>query len=115
MCSSDLGNSVNKIGLKDSVDSLFILAILNSNIIDWLFRKTSTNNHVNIYELEQLPIPNSTEMESYRIVSLVKEIIELKKNNASADTSALESEIDRLVYQLYGLTEEEIRIVEGKE
>jgi len=109
------GNSVNKIGLKDSVDSLFILAILNSNIIDWLFRKTSTNNHVNIYELEQLPIPNSTEMESYRIVSLVKEIIESKKNNASADTSALESEIDRLVYQLYGLTDEEIRIVEGKE
>jgi len=31
-----------------------------------------------------------------------------------ADTSGLESEIDRLVYQLYGLTEEEIRIVEGK-
>ncbi len=32
-----------------------------------------------------------------------------------ADTSKLEAEIDQLVYQLYGLTEEEIKIVEGKE
>jgi hypothetical protein len=33
--------------------------------------------------------------------------------DAQADTSALEREIDRLVYGLYGLTEDEIRIVEG--
>ena len=38
--------------------------------------------------------------------------MEEKKYNPSADTSALESEIDRLVYLLYGLTEEEIKIVE---
>ena len=38
--------------------------------------------------------------------------MEEKKYNPSADTSALESEIDRLVYQLYGLTDEEIKIVE---
>lgn len=38
--------------------------------------------------------------------------MEEKKYNPSADTSALESEIERLVYQLYGLTEEEIKIVE---
>ena len=31
------------------------------------------------------------------------------------DTSALESEIDRIVYHLYGLTDEEVRIVEGKD
>jgi len=35
------------------------------------------------------------------------------KTPADADTSALEKEIDRLVYELYGLTEEEIQIVEG--
>lgn len=33
----------------------------------------------------------------------------------AADTSALEREIDRIVYELYGLTEEEITIVEGRE
>jgi len=35
-------------------------------------------------------------------------------STVAADTSALEGEIDRMVYELYGLTEEEIAIVEGK-
>ena len=35
------------------------------------------------------------------------------KNNPSADTSVLEWEIDELVYELYGLTEEEIALIEG--
>ena len=37
----------------------------------------------------------------------------VKKHDPEADTTALEQEIDRLVYDLYGLTEEEIRVVEG--
>ena len=37
-----------------------------------------------------------------------------KKENPSADTSALEKKIDEIVYKLYGLTEEEIAIVEGR-
>lgn len=39
-------------------------------------------------------------------------MIDAKQRNPSADTSALEFEIDRIVYQLYGLTDEEIKIVE---
>jgi len=44
------------------------------------------------------------------------EILAAKRADPQADTSGLESEIDGLVAprQLYGLTEEEIRIVEGK-
>ena len=37
-----------------------------------------------------------------------------KRADPQADTSALEGEIDQLVYQLYGLTEDEVKIVEGK-
>ena len=37
----------------------------------------------------------------------------LKEKKTNADTSSLEAEIDQLVYQLYGLTDEEIAIVEG--
>jgi len=44
---------------------------------------------------------------------LVDQILSAKKANPSADTSALEQQIDLQVYHLYGLTEEEIRIVEG--
>ena len=50
-----------------------------------------------------------------KILVLVERIISEKRKECSFDTTTLESEIDRLVYQLYGLTEEEIRIVEGKE
>ncbi|NKQ37732.1 MAG: hypothetical protein HF973_19235 [Chloroflexi bacterium] len=47
------------------------------------------------------------------IESLVTRILTAKKANPAADVSALEAEIDQLVYQLYGLTAEEIAIVEG--
>lgn len=44
---------------------------------------------------------------------LVLEIIEIKEEYPAADISSLQAEIDQLVYRLYGLTEEEIGIVEG--
>lgn len=43
----------------------------------------------------------------------VTEIIALKKDDLKADTTKLEQEIDQMVYELYGLTEDEIKIVEG--
>jgi hypothetical protein len=43
---------------------------------------------------------------------LVNQILVAKKSNFSADTSSLECEIDRLVYELYGVTEEEITTIE---
>ncbi|MDI6402866.1 hypothetical protein QLX67_12740, partial [Balneolaceae bacterium ANBcel3] len=44
---------------------------------------------------------------------LVKSIIETRKTNENADISELKSEIDKVVYQLYNLTEEEIEIIEN--
>ena len=44
---------------------------------------------------------------------MVDKILSLKKSDPQADTSVLEAEIDRMVYELYGLTEDEIKIVEG--
>ena len=106
------GNSVNKLELIETINPRFILAIINSTIMDWYFRKTSTNNHVNIYELEQLPIPKATTEQQKHIIAFVEDIMQQKKSNPNADISSLESEIDRLVYQLYGLTEEEIAVIE---
>ena len=48
------------------------------------------------------------------IIALVDKILAAKKANPQADTSKEEAEIDRLVYQLYGLSEDEIKVVEGK-
>ena len=46
------------------------------------------------------------------IVELVDTILEKKKQNPQTDTSVEENAIDQLVYQLYGLSREEIRIIE---
>ncbi|MCQ2255463.1 MAG: hypothetical protein MJZ29_08195 [Bacteroidaceae bacterium] len=55
---------------------------------------------------------------SYSVTSLIVYVffqacLSAKKSNPQADTTALEREIDHLVYDLYGLTEDEIKIVEG--
>ena len=47
-----------------------------------------------------------------QIESLVDKILATKKTNHAADTTAWEKEIDQLVYQLYDLTDEEIRVIE---
>ncbi|MGQ9844587.1 MAG: class I SAM-dependent DNA methyltransferase, partial [Spirochaetota bacterium] len=67
--------------------------------------------------LENLPLPPITTDNQplvAQIEALVDKILAAKKQNPQADTSHWEREIDRLVYELYGLTEEEIRIVEGE-
>jgi hypothetical protein len=46
--------------------------------------------------------------------ALVEQILAAKKEKPEADVTSLEAEIDRLVYKLYDLTDEKIRIVEGK-
>ena len=46
------------------------------------------------------------------ICGIVDKILSAKKTNTQADITVLEAEIDQLVYQLYGLTDEEIKIVE---
>ena len=63
--------------------------------------------------LNRCPIANANENQYSEIVSLVDEISQKKQLNPQADTTAEEREIDRLVYDLYGLTEDEIAIVEG--
>ena len=89
------------------------MALLNSRFMDWFFRITSTNNHVQGYQLEQLPIPLMTATDREQLGRLAANVMQAKATNPAADTSALEADIDHLVYQLYGLTTEEIAVVEG--
>ena len=51
--------------------------------------------------------------DQYPVISLASCILSAKAADPSADTSALEREIDRIVYKLYGLTDKEIAIVGG--
>ncbi len=107
------GNSLNKLLLKNPSHSKAFCALLNSKFMDWIFRITSTNNHVQGYELEQLPIPAMTTGDRHRLTKIVDRILKAKAANRATDTSADEAEIDRLVYALYSLTDAEIAAVAG--
>jgi Alw26I/Eco31I/Esp3I family type II restriction m6 adenine DNA methyltransferase len=109
------GHTVQKFTLKNDEYSKVVLGILNSQLMDWFFRKTSTNNHIGGYEIEQLPMPDfNTNLENCtEITILVNQILSTKKENPAEDTSEFERKIDKLVYGLYGLTDEEIKIIEG--
>jgi len=80
--------------------------------------KTGTGDViVSVQALEPLlvpPITTSNKSIVGQIERIVEKILSAKKQNPAADTSQSEREIDRLVYKLYELTEEEIAIVEGE-
>lgn len=96
----------------------FVLAVLNSKMGWWLISKYCTaiqNGFQLIWKyFGQIPIPDVHIKLAKPVTDRADQIIELKKVDPFCDTGYLESQIDRLVYELYGLTEEEIRIVEGK-
>jgi len=96
----------------------FLSAVLNSKLCNKeLFRlspKTGTGDLIiSVQALNPLRVPIPKEKQENEICSLLDRIIEAKKQNPSANTTDLENQIDQLVYQLYGLTEEEIKIIEN--
>ncbi|EKE79627.1 eco57I restriction-modification methylase family protein [Helicobacter pylori R030b] len=101
---------------KEQEHAKFLVGLLNSRLLDWLFRKTSTNNHVNLYELETLPIPQITPKNQEladKITDCVERILKAKEKDPKANTQESEQKIDALVYQLYNLTDEEIKTIEN--
>ncbi len=96
----------------------FILALLNSRLFDFIYwtinpEKGEAMAEVKAMHLDQLPIKSADTKTQEKIESIVDQILIKKSKVYSCDTSELENQIDQLVYQLYGLTEEEIKIVES--
>ena len=104
------------ISLAKKYDYRFLLGVLNSNFTNWYFRNFLSDG-LNFYpnDAKELPIPNVAPEKQISIIELVDQILDAKHINPNADTSALENEIDNLVYALYDLTSEEIAIVEGNQ
>ncbi len=97
----------------------YLCGLLNSKYLRYLYEQNVKEGgrvfpQVKLEHLKPLPIVISNRENMKSIEDRVIAIIDAKQRNPSADTSALESEIDRLVYQLYGLTDEEIAIIEKK-
>ncbi len=107
-------HSCNYILPNDNYDTYLLLGILNSSILNFVFKKSSTNSNVNSYEIENMPIPKiSKENISYanKISSAVQSVLQIKKLDNKKDTSDLEHQINELVLGLYSFSEGEKEII----
>ncbi|ELC3933692.1 Eco57I restriction-modification methylase domain-containing protein [Campylobacter jejuni] len=101
----------------------YILAFMNSNCYKWLITlKTKIQTGSYAYgakdKIERLPIPkinSKNEKLANELINLVDEILKVKEQDKNANTQELENKTNSLVYKLYNLTEEEIKIIENKE
>ena len=98
-------------------DPYYLLGILNSKLTTWYYRSNTDEEgkvfaQIKIELLRKIPIPKADAHKQRPIVERVRKIVVARRQDR-ADTTVLEQEIDRLVYELYGLTEEEIAIVEA--
>ena len=102
------------LALARQFDYKYLLAVLNSKFISWYFHNFLSDN-LNFYpnDAKQLPIPRISGARQRPFIRLVERILAAKGSNPAADTSGEEAELDRLVYALYGLTEEEVAAVGG--
>jgi hypothetical protein len=97
----------------------YLLAVINSWLISWYHHRCNPKAQKGLFpkvlvsDLKRLPIYCASDADQRPIVELVERILLAKRQDEQADVSALEHEIDQLVYALYGLTTEEIQIVEG--
>jgi type I restriction-modification system DNA methylase subunit len=119
-----------------SVSLSYLCALLNSPLLDFYFRQVSTTFHggyfaANKQYIEQLPIRTinfsdaADKARHDKMVALVKRMLELNRKKHSGklapseldrierEIAGTDAEIDNLVYELYGITDEERKIVEG--
>jgi Alw26I/Eco31I/Esp3I family type II restriction m6 adenine DNA methyltransferase len=108
----------------------YVLGLLNSQLYQWRFKLTSSNNNVSTNELLSMPFrlidfsDNKDIQIHNKIASLVNQIITLNEekqqtklgsqlDQIQSQINYLEDKVNRLVYELYSLTDEEIAVVEG--
>ncbi|RKU99590.1 type IIG restriction enzyme/methyltransferase [Helicobacter pylori] len=103
----------------------YLLGMLHSKLITFAFKTFYAGGGLGEsgyrYKkafIERLPIPQITEKNQEladKIIVLVDKILQAKAKDPKANTQELEKEIDALVYQLYHLTDEEIKIIEDRQ
>ncbi|EAH4842502.1 class I SAM-dependent DNA methyltransferase [Campylobacter coli] len=102
----------------------YLIAFLNNDFVAFIFKTFYAGGNLGEngfrYKkafLEKLPIPkiNSKNQKiADELINLVDEILKVKEQDKNANTQELENKINSLVYKLYNLTEDEIKIIEGK-
>jgi len=104
-----LGNSCNYITIQNDLFGLgkklsleYLLGVLNSDLLNWRFKLTNSNNHVSNYEIYELPIAVPTNEQKGKIETIVKNIISEENNEKN-----LLDNLNNLVFDIYNLNEKE--------
>ncbi|EKI3389333.1 class I SAM-dependent DNA methyltransferase [Campylobacter jejuni] len=106
-----------------NLDYKYLMAVLNSSLTWWFLQKTSVVMRGGFYRIkpayiEKFCIPkinSKNEKLADELINSVDEILKAKEQDKNANTQELENKTNSLVYKLYNLTEEEIKIIENKE
>lgn len=105
----------------DGYNSSALLGVLNSQLIQFYMDVVSqtsgmgTNRWINVV-VKDFPVPDlSNTKDVIDLAQLVDEITNLKHADPEANTNLLESQVNRMVYELYGLSDEEIMLIEGNQ
>ena len=123
--------SVLKLKADSGMEYLYVLALLNSTLFGWYFKNKfqissdDTFPQILIRDILQFVVPKPQKAKHDKMVELVETMLRLHKELPTKmgqekavmerQIAATDAQIDRLVYELYGLTEDEIKIVEGTE
>jgi|GEM_PF-1341814 len=97
-----LANSCNYIHTEDFKEMLYLIGIMNSSLLEWRFRVFSSNNHISNYEIGELPIPLVKDKNYWKIIDIVKKLLEDKDTNES-----LEQDLDSIVFNIYNIEEKD--------
>ncbi|HED0954739.1 TPA: Eco57I restriction-modification methylase domain-containing protein [Campylobacter jejuni] len=115
-------DSMFSITFYSNINLKYLIANLNSSISKFWIKNNAATLGDGIYGakiyIEKLPIPkinSKNEKIADELINLVDEILKAKEQDKNANTQELENKINSLVYKLYNLTEEEIKIIENKE
>jgi len=121
---------INIINFKD-INPYFVLGIINSKLMSFYHMQNSPKAKKGLFpkilvnDVRNLPVKKTPKEKQSTIINFVKQVIEVQAKIQSAKTEAdkktyqqkieiLDKQLDGEVYKLYGLSEEEIKIVEGK-
>jgi hypothetical protein len=112
-------NVLESLSTNKSLSDNELLALLNSKLLNWYYRKISTNNSINIYEIDSLPIRVFDKSVKSQVEEYVKKILQLSSKTSSGTLDELEvtelrNKLDSLVFSLYGIGEDFRRIVESE-
>ncbi len=97
----------------------YLCGLLNSKLSTWFMKNTGVTTGMGLvqwdkFSVARIPIPMIDDAKESPFIQLIDSILDAKATNPDADTRKEEAVIEGLVYGLYGLTEEEIAVVEGK-